>query len=69
MKDVWNLEKEMDINEKYQKPTLDYYASFIWRKIISGMLAYPEFIFMAKILLGLALAVIFFVIFRRIFKV
>ena len=63
------LSDHMNINEKYQKPTMDYFASVIWRKIVSGMLSYPEFIFMAKILLGLAILVVFFVLFKKSFNI
>jgi len=57
----------MGIEERYQKPTLDYYASIIWRKIMTNILAYPEFIFLAKIIGGLLAAVIVFTLFRRFF--
>jgi len=55
----------MDIEEKYAKPKIDYYVSYIMRKITSGIMKYPEFIFLFKILLLLLLLLLAVAIFRK----
>jgi hypothetical protein len=57
----------MGIEEKYQKPATDYYASIIKRKIINSFLAYPEFMFFGKIIIGLFAVAILFFLFKKYF--
>jgi hypothetical protein len=57
----------MALEEKYQKASLDYWASMIFRKISNTFLAYPEFIFLAKILIGLIAFAFLFTLFQKYF--
>ena len=56
----------MNVEEKYNKAGIDYYVSVFWRKLINSFLAYPEFIFLGKIIIGIFLAFFLFVLFRRL---
>jgi len=55
------------LQDKYSKPKSDYYASIFWRKIVNALFAYPEFVFLFKILVGLVAAFLVFTLFRRFF--
>ena len=52
--------------EKYQKPDANYIAGVIFRKITNVMLSYPEFMFFAKIVGGLIILGILFLLFKSI---
>lgn len=50
----------MSIEEKYQKASIDYWLALISRKFWSTLSAYPEFVFMIKILIGIVVAFLVF---------
>ena len=52
--------------EKYQKPDANYIAGVIMRKITNAMLSYPEFMFFGKIVGGLIILGILFVLFKKL---
>jgi len=56
----------MDIEEKHNKAGIDYYVSLFWRKLANSFLAYPEFVFLGKIIIGIFLAFFLFILFRRL---
>jgi hypothetical protein len=57
----------MALEEKYQKASIDYWVSVVFRKISNSFLAYPEFIFLAKVILGLFAFAFLFFLFRKYF--
>ncbi len=50
----------MSIEEKYQKASIDYWLALISRKFLGTLSAYPEFVFMIKILIGIVVAFLIF---------
>lgn len=50
----------MALEEKYQKASIDYWLALISRKFFSALSAYPEFVFMIKILIGIVVAFFIF---------
>jgi hypothetical protein len=52
--------------EKYQKPGANYIAGVILRKFTNVMLSYPEFMFFAKIVGGLIILGVLFLIFKKV---
>ncbi len=50
----------MSIEEKYQKASIDYWLALVSRKFWSTLSAYPEFVFMIKILIGIIVAFLIF---------
>jgi len=57
----------MAFEEKYQKNNLEYIVAMVWRKLSTSILAYPEFIFLGKIILGLFTATLLFYLFNKYF--
>jgi hypothetical protein len=57
----------MAFEEKYEKRSIDYIVNVIKRKVIGGLYAYPEFMFLLKISVLIILAFIIFTIFRNTF--
>ena len=57
----------MTVEDKYNKPTWEYCGSVFFRKITGVFYTYLEFMFLGKILLILAIAVIIFTIFQKAF--
>jgi len=57
----------MALEEKYQKASPDYWLALISRKIFNTLSAYPEFIFLLKILIGAVLAFLVFTILKKFF--
>jgi hypothetical protein len=57
----------MAFEQKYEKAGIDYYASLIVRKISNSMLAYPEFVFLAKVIIGFLVVAVLFLVFRKSF--
>lgn len=50
----------MSIEEKYQKTSIDYWLALVYRKFWNTILAFPEFVFMFKILIGLLITFLIF---------
>ncbi len=50
----------MSVEEKYQKDSIDYWLALVSRKFWSTLSAYPEFVFMIKILIGIIVAFLVF---------
>ena len=46
----------MTLEEKYQKASIDYWLALISRKFYNTLSAYPEFVFMIKIIIGIFVA-------------
>ena len=61
------LSGHMAFEQKYEKAGIDYYASLIVRKISNSMLAYPEFVFLAKVIIGFLVVAVLFLVFRKSF--
>jgi hypothetical protein len=59
----------MSINDKYQKAGLDYYVSLAMRKISNSLLAYPEFMYLFKIIIGFIVVGILFLILKKTFGI
>jgi len=57
----------MALEEKYQKTSPDYWLALISRKIFNTLSAYPEFVFLLKILVGVFSAFLIFTILRKFF--
>jgi hypothetical protein len=55
----------MALEEKYQKASIDYWLALISRKFYSTLSAYPEFVFVLKILIGIIVAFFVFNILGR----
>jgi len=55
----------MALEEKYQKASIDYWLALISRKFYSTLSAYPEFVFMIKIIIGIFVAFFVFFVLKR----
>jgi hypothetical protein len=53
--------------QQYGNVGMDYYAKVVMRKISNFFLSYPEFVFLGRILLGVLILVVIFVLFRNVF--
>jgi hypothetical protein len=58
----------MDMNtggQQYGNAGVDYYAKVVMRKISNFFLSYPEFVFLGRILIGILILVIVFILFKN----